>query len=109
MPEDILDRLKAREDEIEAYMNEVKKTASEMKERALIKAKELKNARIKEIDEEVKRIVSAGEDEIKKEALAIESEAAKEIEELRRRGNENMEKAVREVMRLITEGLDIPK
>lgn len=105
MPEDILDRLKEKEDEMESLINEARGRASLIREEAARRAKEIKNARLNEIDSEVKEASIREEEHIRKEVFNIEEEARSSIGELRRRGAERKGKAVKEVIRYILEGI----
>lgn len=101
MNEDIIDRLKVKEEEMEALINEAKKKASGIMEDAVRKARELKNIRIREIDEELRKISAIEEESIRNEAAKIEEEGRMATEDLRRRGEERKDRAVKEVIRFI--------
>ena len=101
MPEDILAELRAREEEMEALINEARKEASRIREEALRSARELKESRRKESEEEARSLEAAGSEAAGKEAMMIVEEGEKEAGELRGKGDRNIEKAVSEVVRFL--------
>lgn len=105
MAEDIINRLKGKEDEFEAMIADARKRAAAIKDDALKKAKEFKAARFGEIQDAVKAESSAIEDEIAREAGRIEEEAAAKAACIRDIGGEKMDSAVREVLKRVAEGI----
>lgn len=105
MAEDIIDRLKTKEEEIEAYINDTKKRAALIKEEALKRARELKNLRLKEIEREIISISDGEEEKIKAEIERIEKEGAEKADALKKSGLKNRDRAVKELIRYIVEGV----
>ncbi len=105
MAEDILEQLKSKEDEMEALINEARRKASSIKEDALRKAKEIKSARMKETEEEFSGIIARKTEAAALEAASIEADAGARAGKLRGLVAEQKDKAVKEVVRFINEGL----
>ncbi|MBI1912546.1 MAG: hypothetical protein HYS21_11170 [Deltaproteobacteria bacterium] len=109
MPEDILEKLRAKEEEMEALINDARKKAAIIREGAAKTAKELKADRIREIEEELKRISSIAEVEMQKEVARIEEQAQKDVEDIRKKGAERKDKAVKEVIKAVLESMGAHK
>lgn len=105
MAEDILERLKSKEDELEAFINEARKKASSIKEEALKKAKGIRSAKMKEIELVLAEFAEKEKEAAVKEAAAITKNAANQAEGLKKKGAAQKEKAVEVVVRFINEGL----
>jgi len=105
MKDDVLDRLKAKEEEIDAAINIAKRQAASIKEGALKKARELKLASLKRLDEEARVLAARQGTELKNLSEKMDAEAGARAAELRRLGLGNMDKAVEAVLRRVTEAL----
>ena len=105
MAEDILEQLKSKEDEMEALINEARKQAASMKENALKKAKEIRSAKIKETEQELAGIFARRKEAASREAAAIEADAVARAAGLRQTVAAQRDRAVKEVVRFINEGL----
>ncbi len=105
MKDDVLDRLKSKEEEIEAAINAAKRQAASIKEGALKKAREFKLSGLKRLDEEARALAARQGEELKKLSEKMDAEAAAKAAELRRTGLQNMDKAIEAVLRRVTEEL----
>ena len=103
--DDVLDRLKAKEDEMEARIQEARSRASAIKEGALTKVREIKTASQSELDSEIERIVAARTAEIEAEVAGIDAQAGRDAEELKNRGLRRRDKAISEAVRFVMEGV----
>lgn len=102
MPEDILEELKAKEEEMEALINDAKRRASVIKEGAVKAARELKSASLRDMEKDIKELASRDEAAITEEVKRIEEESKKSAEGLKIKGLSMRDKAVEEVIRIIT-------
>jgi vacuolar-type H+-ATPase subunit H len=103
--DDVLDRLKHKEDEMEAQIQEARTRASSIKDEALKKVREIKSARQNELDSEIEKIVASRTGEIDAEVAGIEEQALTDAEELRDKGLKRADEAVLEGVRFIMEGV----
>lgn len=101
MAGDILAELRAKEDELEARVNEARREAASIREAALKSAREKKAAAFSELETEITSFVEARTKEMNEEAAAIEEKGRGEAARLRGVGERNFEKAVDEIVRLI--------
>lgn len=101
MPEDILAELRAREEEMEAFIKDAREQAASIRETAQRSARELRARSLADLENELKSVSDEKTNEMKKEAGRIEEEGRKEAEKLKERGEKNFEKVVDEVMRFI--------
>jgi hypothetical protein len=106
MPENIIDRLKAKEDEMEALIKEARKKAAAIKERAVKKSISVKGAGAAELDEKIDEMRAAAKEEVARETERLENEAAEAAESIRVAAAEMEEEAMALVVRLIAEGID---
>lgn len=100
MEGDMLDRLRAKEEEMEALINDARKRAAAIKEDALKKARELKERKVREIEAELQSRRTLEEEENIRNGMRRIEEAEEAIEELRKRAELKRGEAVKEVMRL---------
>lgn len=105
MSEDILEKLKSKEDEMEALINEARRKTASIREEALKKAKEIKSAKMKEMEAELAGFAGGKREAYAEEAAAIEKDAAKRAGELKEKGVSRKDEAVKAVVRFINEGL----
>ncbi|OGP13314.1 MAG: hypothetical protein A2052_03475 [Deltaproteobacteria bacterium GWA2_54_12] len=103
MSEDILSELRAKEEEMEALLNDARRQAASIREAALKSARELRSRSLSELEGELKSISDEKTNEMKQEAGKIEEQGRNEAEKLKARGEKNFEKVVEEVMRFIRE------
>jgi len=101
MAVDILAGLRAKEDELEARVNEARREAASIREAALKSAREKKAAAFLELETEIESFVEARTKEMTAEAAVIEEKGREEAARLRAVGERNFEKAVDEIVRLI--------
>ena len=106
LKENIIDRLKVKEKEMEACIEEARRKASVIKAEAVKEAREIKAAGAKELEREIKTLSENSEGEITKEVLAIEARSEQEAELVRKRASEKIDSAIREVLRIVAEGID---
>ncbi|MDP2689929.1 MAG: hypothetical protein Q8P48_07430 [Deltaproteobacteria bacterium] len=102
MPEDILSDLKAKEEELEVLLEGARTKALAIREEALRKARELKEAKAVELESELAAISEEREAAIREEAGRIEREGEAAAAKLKATGEKNMDRAVEEVIRFIT-------
>lgn len=105
MSEDILERLKSKELEMEEFLNEARRKAASIKEDALRTAREVRSARTKEMERELSEQAVMEKEAALKEAQSIEKEAVKLAGDLKKKGEARKDKAVAGVVRFIIEGL----
>jgi vacuolar-type H+-ATPase subunit H len=105
MSEDILERLKSKELEMEEFLNEAGRKASAIKEDALRKAKEVRAVKTKEMERELSELAAHEREAALKEVESIEKEAVELAEKLKKKGEARKDKAVAEVVRFIIDGL----
>lgn len=103
MAEDILAELRAKEDEMEAFINDARRQAASIREAAHKSARELRARGSAELDERLKAVSEEKTAAIMEEAGRIEEEGLREAGRLRERGERNFEKVVQELMRFIIE------
>lgn len=103
MAEDILAELRAKEEEMEAFINDARGKAVSMREAAQKSARELRARSSAELDERLKALYDEKTAAMKEEARRIEEEGRIEADRLRERGERNFEKVVQELMRFIIE------
>ena len=109
MAEDILNEIRAREEEMEALINDARGQAASIREAALKSARELRARSLSELEEELKSISDGKLTEMKEEAARIEEQGRREAEKLKVLGEKNFEKVVEEVMRFIREPGGAPR
>lgn len=102
MAGDILEELKAKEEEMEALINDSKKRAAIIREAAVKNAREIKGAKIREIDAELKKRAEIFEEDMRREIEKIEAEGIDRAEDLKSRGEAGREKAIEEVMKVLS-------
>ncbi len=102
MPEDIFSDLKAKEEELEVLLEGARTKALAIREEALRKARELKEAKAVELESELAAISEEREAAIREEAERIEREGEAAAAKLKATGEKNMDRAVEEVIRFIT-------
>ncbi|MBI5886720.1 MAG: hypothetical protein HZB85_09115 [Deltaproteobacteria bacterium] len=105
MAEDLIDRLKRKEDEFDALIAEAKKGASAIKDEAVKKARELKAARRGTIEDTVRAEAAAREEETGLEVRGIEQEAKARSELIRNRGGKRLAAAAAKVVIRVVEGI----
>lgn len=105
MPENIIDKLKAKEDEMESLVAGARKKAAAIREEAVRKAMELKKSGAAGIEEELSRMKKTAMDEVDLEVRKIDAEAEAAAKVITAAGAERKEEAVRVVARLISEGI----
>lgn len=101
---DVIESLKQKEEELDNLLKEAGETALQIKEGALLKAKEIRVSMSKEIDRMVDEYTKDEIEKIDKEAEAIKAEAIKKAEDLKQVAETGQEKAVEMVVRYIIEG-----
>lgn len=94
MNENFIGRLKEKEDEMAAWLDEAKKTAASMREDAVKRAGAIREHRAGELNEEIKAATAAFEAEAAKDIKAIEEAGAKEAAELESRARPRLKEAV---------------
>jgi len=105
MAEDLIDRLKKKEDEFEALIVEAKKSAAVIKDEALKKARELKAAMRRAIEDAVRAEAVAKEEETGLEVRTIEQEAKAQVAVIRNKGGKGLDAAVGAVIICLVEGI----
>ncbi|MBI5970430.1 MAG: hypothetical protein HY884_04685 [Deltaproteobacteria bacterium] len=105
MSDDVLVRLKAKEEEIEAAINIAKMQAASIKEGALKKAREVKLSSLKRLDEDARALAAMQGEELKNLSAKMDAEAGSKAAELRKIGLKNMDEAVETVLRRVMEAL----
>ncbi|GMR04606.1 MAG: hypothetical protein BMS9Abin23_0506 [Thermodesulfobacteriota bacterium] len=106
LKENLIDRLKVKEEEMDALIEDARKKAASIKKDALEKAAGLKGAALEKIDAEVEAARAAAEDAIMKEVEAFEHEARAGAAELREKGLSRIERAVERILSIVAEGID---
>lgn len=101
MPEDILAGLRAKEEEMEALLNNARREAASIREAALQSARSLKEKLRSELEEELKKTYESRMKETLEEAGRIEEEGRIEAERLREKGEKNLGKVVAEVVSFV--------
>ena len=104
MKENIIDRLKHKEKEMEALIEEARVNASRIKADAVKMAREIKSAGMEELEDELKSRAESAEKELREEVARIEESARSAAEELKKKGAEKTEEAVEMVLRVVAEG-----
>lgn len=105
MKEDIIEILKDREKDMEALIQGAKRNGAKLREEAAQKAREIRNTKAREVEEEIASMRGPETERIKKEVAKIEKEAEKALTELRKKSVERRGEAVDCVTGLIFEGL----
>lgn len=105
MAEDLIDRLKRKEDEFEALIAEAKKSAAAIKDDAIKRVRELKAARRAAMEEAVRSELAVREAQTNREVEGIEQEAQLQAGRIRSKGKARLEAAVNEVLIRIVEGI----
>lgn len=105
MKDDVLDRLKSKEEEIEAAINAAKRQAASIKESALKKAREFKLSGLKRLDEEARALAARQGAELKDLSEKMDAETEAKAAELTRLGLQNMDRAIEAVLKRVTEAL----
>lgn len=105
MPEDILAELRAKEEEMEALLEQARKQAASIRDEASRTARGIRESARSGSMEEVRAFEEAERALIEDEAGKIEEKGRQEAQELRAKGERNMEKVVAEVMRFLMEPL----
>ncbi|OGP21212.1 MAG: hypothetical protein A2054_02870 [Deltaproteobacteria bacterium GWA2_55_10] len=103
MPEDILAELRAREEEMEALVEQARKEAASIRDEAARTSRAIRESAGSRSLEEVRAFEDSERALIEDEARAIEEQGRAEAAELRAKGERNMEKVVTEVMRFLIE------
>ena len=101
MPDDILAELRAKEEELEARINEARREAASIREAALKSARELRAGSISGLEGELKAFADSRTREMNEEAASIEEKGREEALRLKALGERNFERAVEEVMKFI--------
>lgn len=104
--DNIIDKLKAKEEEMDALINETRKKAASIKEEALRRAKEVRESKAAELEREIQSTITSGEEDIKSELNDIEVKARMEAAALRQKGAEKLSAAIEYVMRIAAGGFD---
>lgn len=102
--ENIIDKLKVKEDEMEAMLQEARDKARSIREDALRKAKEINGAMLEAFETEMRSAASLEQAKTDEEAARIVDEARNSAKLLAERAGGRMDAAVQEVMRIVTEG-----
>lgn len=101
---DILDELKRKEEAMEALINDAKKRASAVREASIKSAREQKAVKLKGIEAELKGLSDRSGEGLEKEVSSIEEAGNKDAEALEQKGEARKEKAIEEVMRILSGG-----
>lgn len=101
MPDDILAELRAKEEELEARINEARREAASIREAALKSARESRALSISGLEGELKAFADSRIREMNEEAARVEEKGREEASRLKALGESNFEKAVEEVMKFI--------
>ncbi len=102
MPEDLLSDLKEKEDELEALVEGARIKAVSIKDSALNAARALKESKTADLEAELASMAAGQEDVIRAEVEKIEREGEAEVERMRAAYEQNIDRAVEEVIRYIT-------
>ena len=102
MPEDILSDLKAKEDELDALVESARLKAASIREGARRKADEIKAAHASSIEAELEVLRREHDKSITGEVEKIERASGGAVDELRALCVKNMDRAVSDVIRLIS-------
>lgn len=103
MATNILDKLRAKESEMEALLREARTRASSIREEALIKAKEIRDNALKEMETTVEELTAREEAGIRKAVKGIEEKASEDAASFKERAGARMDEAVRRVMEIVLE------
>ena len=106
MQDNVIDRLRVKEEEMEALVAGAKSRAAFIRDDAVRKAGEAREAGLAALEGEIKRLGAELEANIKKEIAEIEKDAGKEAAALKEMGGQRMEAAVRQAAKFIIEGID---
>lgn len=104
MADDIIEKLRTKEEEMETLLLETRKQAAIIKEAAIKRAKELKTAKLIEMEEGLRKASEKEDAVIAAEADAIDKEGQRLALELKAKGERNMDRAVEAAVRSIMGG-----
>lgn len=106
MQDNVIDRLRVKEEEMDALVAGARNRAAFIREDALRKAGEARVSGLAALEDEIRRLGAEFEVNIKKEIAEIEKDAGREAAALREKGGQKMEAAIRRAAEFITEGID---
>lgn len=109
MAEDMIERLKAKEEEMEALLTGARKKALSIREEAHRNAKEIKNAKLMELEREIKDIEAGADASVKDEIRKIEESGKTLVEGIRKKGSANSEAALEEAARRLRPSTEVRK
>jgi len=102
---DVLDRLKSKEDEMEALIAEARRSAAAIREEAAARAKRIVEDAAAALEPELEKMTEKAREEVAREVRSMEDQARREAEELRKRGAARKDEAVEAVVRFVMEGI----
>ncbi|MFQ5465633.1 MAG: hypothetical protein ACE5EI_06870 [Thermodesulfobacteriota bacterium] len=109
MPErednNVLDRLKSKEDEMEALIAEARRSAAAIREEAAARAKRIIEDAAVALEPELEEMTEKARSEVAREVRSMEDRSRREAEELRKRGAAKKAEAVEAVVRFVMEGV----
>ncbi|OGQ50731.1 MAG: hypothetical protein A3J24_09440 [Deltaproteobacteria bacterium RIFCSPLOWO2_02_FULL_53_8] len=105
MAEDLIDRLKRKEDEFEALITDAKRSAAAIKDDAIKRVKEMKAVRRSAIEDAIRAEAATMQEQTRLEAAHIEHEARLQADRIRSRGRAQLDAAVNEVLIRVVEGI----
>ncbi len=105
MQENIIERLRRKEEEMEALVAGARDRAASIREDAAGKADEIRKGAAAALDAEMERLGVLSGPGIEKEVSEIEEAAALEAGRIRDAGRRRRQAAVEEAMRAVTEGI----
>lgn len=106
MSENIIDRLKSKEDEMEAHLAEARRKAASIREDAVKRAAAIRGAGAGDIEAEAAKMRAEAAKEVDAATKRLKGEGRAEAERVRSEGAGRIEDAVALVERLIAEGID---
>jgi len=106
MQDNVIDRLRVKEEEMEALVAGARNRAAFIREDAVRKAGEAREAGLAALEGDIRRLGVELEANIKKEIAGIEKDAGQEAAALKEKGGQRMEAALRQAAKFIIEGID---
>lgn len=106
MQDNVIDRLRAKEEEMEALVAAARSRAAFIRVEALKKAAEARSSGLAALEDEIQRLGAEFEADIKKDIAEIEKDAGREAAALREKGGQKTEAAIRQAAKFIMEGID---
>ncbi len=106
MQDNIIDRLRVKEEEMEDMVARARNRAAFIRVDALRKAGEMRGSGLAALEDEIRRLGDEIEAKIKNEIAEIEKDPGHEAAAFREKGGQRMEAAIRQAAEFITQGID---